>query len=41
MFERGERQVAPVIGGGKAAPTGAGVTRGGITQKVAPTVGSR
>lgn len=41
MFERGDKQVAPTVGGGKAAPTGGGVTRGGITQKVAPTVGSR
>jgi hypothetical protein len=33
--------VASVIGGGKNAPTGLGTTRGGITQKIAPTIASR
>ena len=35
------RSVAPTIGGGKNAPTGLGITRGGITKSIAPTIGSR
>lgn len=35
------REIAPTIGGGKNAPTGAGIVRGGIGQSVAPTVASR
>jgi hypothetical protein len=31
--------VAPVVGGGKKAPTGAGVARAGVAQTIAPTVG--
>ena len=31
--------VAPVVGGGKAAPTGAGVVRAGIAQSIAKTIG--
>lgn len=34
--------VAPVVGGGKAAPDGTGVARVGIAQTIAPTIaGSR
>jgi hypothetical protein len=36
-----ERNVAPTVGGGKKAPTGAGITRGGIGGGLAPTVASR
>lgn len=35
------RNVAPVIGGGKKAPTGAGIVRAGIAESIAPTVASR
>jgi len=31
--------VAPTVGGGKKAPTGAGTVRGGIAQSIAPTIG--
>jgi hypothetical protein len=37
----GTRMVAPVVGGGVKAPTGAGIVRAGITQKIAPTIASR
>jgi hypothetical protein len=36
-----ERKVAPTVGGGTKAPTGAGVARGGIAESIAPTVASR
>jgi len=35
------RGVAPTIGGGKNAPAGLGITRGGITKSLAPTIASR
>lgn len=37
----GDRMVAPTVGGGKKAPTGAGTVRGGIAQTIVTTVGSR
>lgn len=35
------REIAPVVGGGKNAPTGAGTGRVGIAETIAPTVASR
>lgn len=35
------RQIAPTIGGGKNAPTGAGTSRVGIAESISPTVASR
>jgi hypothetical protein len=35
------RGIAPTIGGGKKAPTGAGIIRGGNGQTIAPTIASR
>lgn len=40
-FDIGTRMVAPTVGGGVKAPTGAGVVRAGVAQKIAPTVASR
>jgi hypothetical protein len=36
-----ERNVAPTIGGGKKAPDGTGLTRGGNATSIAPTIASR
>jgi hypothetical protein len=37
----GDRGVAQVIGGGKKAPDGTGVTRAGIGKSIAPSIASR